>query len=291
LPELDLKALKQYLNKIMENFKLFLLILWGVFLFFLVFLFINHIRYKKWLKQLEKKPLTDEEKNFLNKIEIYKKLPDNLKQILAFKIHRFKKEKQFVGIGLEINEEIKTVISFFACLPTLYYKYFCYPSLKYIYVYPHTVILNTSSQKNGIVSKEEILISGEAVGESVVIVWNESKKEAYHNLGRNVVIHEFAHELDFEEGAIDGIPPLPYSQYAQWGKIMFKEYNKLKNKILKRHFLGKYSFIDKYAATNKAEFFAVMSEYYFMKPYLLKKHFPNIYKELKNFYKVETNVC
>ena len=51
--------------------------------------------------------------------------------------------------------------------------------------------------------------------------------------------------------------------------------------------LGKYSFIDKYAATNKAEFFAVMSEYYFNKPEILKKHFPNIYKELKKFYKVE----
>ena len=61
--------------------------------------------------------------------------------------------------------------------------------------------------------------------------------------------------------------------------------------MLRNRFLGKYSFIDKYAATNKAEFFAVMSEYYFMKPCILKKHFPKIYKELKNFYKVEIDVC
>ncbi len=274
----------------MNRFEFFLLILWILFFSFLLYLFINRIRYKQWLNNLEKFPLSDEEKNILNKIEISNKLPDNLKNILTFKIHRFKKEKQFLGIGLEINEEIKTVISFFAYLPTLYYKYFCYPFLKYIYVYPYTVILNNSSQKNGIVSKEAILISGEAVGESVVIVWNESKKEAYHNLGRNVVIHEFAHELDFEEGAIDGIPPLPYSQYSEWSKIMFKEYNKFKNKIFKKRYLGKYSFIDKYAATNKAEFFAVMSEYYFMKPCLLKKHFPQIYNELKKFYRIETNI-
>jgi len=268
-----------------------LIILWLSFFAFLLILIFNHFFYKYKLKQIEKKPLTKEEKETLQNIELYNKLPENLKNIIHFKIHRFKLEKQFIGVKLQITEEIKTVISFYACLPTLYYKYFCYPSLKYIYVYPYTIILNQKNTFNGIVSHEEFLISGEAVGESVVLVWNEAKKEAYHNLGRNVIIHEFAHELDFEEGSIDGIPPIDHSMYSEWNKMFLIEYNKFKNRLVKNRFLGKYKLIDKYAATNKAEFFAVLSEYYFMKPCILKKHFPNIYKELQNFYKVQTDVC
>ena len=69
---------------------------------------------------------------------------------------------------------------------------------------------------------------------------------------------------------------------------MCYNYKKFKEKTIKGRFLGKYHLLDKYAATNKAEFFAVMSEYFFVKPELLKKHFPDIYKELKNFYKIDT---
>jgi hypothetical protein len=275
----------------MENFKLFLIFLWVVFFLFLLVLFIKHIKYKRWLKKLESSPLSENDLKILKQIDIYNRLSDYEKNVLNFKIQRFKSEKEFMGINLTVTDEIKTLISFYACLPTIYYKYFCYPSLKYIYVYPHTIILNEKNTVNGIAENETMLISGEAVGESVVIVWDEAKKEIYHNLGRNVIIHEFAHELDFEEGAIDGIPPIDKPLYKEWSKIMFEEYEKFTKKLSLNRFLGKYSLIDVYAATNKAEFFAVLSEYYFMKPCVLKKHFPDIYKELNKFYKVKTDVC
>ena len=275
----------------MDRLGIFICLLWIFFFFFLFYLFIKEILYINRLKKLESTPLDQRDLNIIKKIEIYNNLNDYEKKILNFKIQRFKKEKTFIGIGLEITNEIKTIISFFACLPTLYNKYFCYPDLKYIYVYPYTIILNSKKTFKGIVSEESFLISGEAVGDSVVIVWNEAKKEVYHNMGRNVIIHEFAHELDFEEGALDGIPPIEKSFYKEWTSIMFKEYEKFKKKISLNRFLGKYSLIDKYAVTDKAEFFAVLSEYYFMKPCVLKKHFPEIYEELKKFYKVETHVC
>ncbi|WP_456479145.1 M90 family metallopeptidase [Nautilia sp.] len=236
---------------------------------------------------MQKEPLREEDEKILNTVPLYKRLSDGNKKILSFKIKRFKTEKQFIGVGIEINNEIKTLISFFACLPTLGYKYFCYPSLNYIYIYPHTVILNNEKNTNGVISKEQFLIEGEAVGDSVVIIWNKAKREIYHNTGRNVIIHEFAHELDFEEGAFDGIPPIEKSLYGEWTKILFKEYEKFRKKILLNRFLGKYSLLDSYAATNKAEFFAVLSEYYFSHPEILKKHFPDIYRELKIFYKIE----
>ena len=275
----------------MDNFKTLLIILWISFFLFLLFLYVKHIRYKQWLKKLETSPIGENDLKILKQTNLYSKLNDYEKKVLNFKIQRFKSEKEFIGINITITDEIKTLIAFYACLPTVYYKYFCYPSLKYIYVYPHCIILKTRNNHNGIASDETMLISGEAVGESVVIVWDEAKKEIYHNLGRNVIIHEFAHELDFEEGEIDGIPPIEKPQYKEWGKIMFNEYEKFVKKLSLNRFLGKYSSIDKYAATNKAEFFAVLSEYYFMNPCVLKKHFPDIYKELNKFYKVKTDVC
>ncbi|ACM93628.1 conserved hypothetical protein [Nautilia profundicola AmH] len=275
----------------MDKFKTLLIFLWALFFFFIIFLLIRHFLYLRWLKKLQSTPLDKTDIDVLNKMEVYNKLNEYEKKVIAFKIKRFKKEKEFIGIKINITNEIKTTIAFFACLPTIYNKYYCYDSLKYIYVYPYTIIYNHNNTANGIMTKEELLISGEAVGESVVIVWDEVKKEIHHNLGRNVIIHEFAHELDFENGIVDGIPPINKAFYKEWTKIMFNEYEKFKQKSILNRFLGKYSLIDSYAATNKAEFFAVMSEYYFMKPCLLKKHFPDIYKELKKFYKVQTDVC
>jgi hypothetical protein len=268
----------------------YLLILWLLLLFFLFFQIYSYIKYRHFLTKLEKTNLSDEILNILNSFPEYSYLTPQQKQIIHFKLQRFIHEKQFIPIKIDLTEKMKYTVTFYACLPSIAYKYFCYPNLRYIYIYPRTVVINNIQNSEGIISEDTTLISGEAVGESVVLVWDEIKKEISHNLGRNVIIHEFAHELDFEEGMINGIPPISKSQYKEWTKIMFYEYNTFKHKLLQNRFLGKYSFLDKYAATNKAEFFAVMSEYYFSNPYILKQHFPDIYNELKKFYKIEINI-
>jgi len=270
----------------MDNFKNLLILLWGLFFLYLVFEIIKYFKYRQWLKKLENTPLAENVKKILNEIDYYKKLPQDLKKIINFKIQRFLKEKRFYGINLNITEEIKVNIAFFACLPSINSKYFCYPNLKYIFVYPNTIILHKKEIQN-IVSNEEMLIEGEATNDAVIIVWNEAKKEI-QRYDRNVIVHEFAHEIDLAEGAIDGIPPLESKKLTEFTKVMFKEYETFKEKTVKGRFLGKYHLLDKYATTNRAEFFAVMSEYFFVKPEILKKHFPDIYKELKNFYKIDT---
>ena len=270
----------------MNHFKLLLIFLWSLFFLYIFIEIIKYIEHKRWLKKIENSPPPDNIQHILNNINYYNKLPDNLKKIINFKIQWFLKEKTFYGIDIEVTDEIKVNIAFFACLETVAYKYFCYPSLKYIFVYPNIIVLHQKRIEN-IVSNEEMLIEGEATGDAVIIVWNEAKREI-QKCTRNVIIHEFAHELDYAEGAIDGIPPIENTKLQEFTKIMFSEYEKFKEKTIKGRFLGKYHLLDKYAATNKAEFFAVMSEYFFVKPELLKKHFPDIYKELKNFYKIDT---
>jgi Mlc titration factor MtfA (ptsG expression regulator) len=270
----------------MKNFKYLLIFLWFFFFIYLFFQIIEYIKYQKWLKEIEKTPPPKKILDILKSIKYYELLPENLKKIINFKIQWFLKEKKFIGIYTDITGEIKTKIAFYACLPTVAYKYFCYPNLNYIFVYPNTIVLHKKEIEN-IISNEEILIEGEATKDAVIIVWNEAKKEI-QKCHRNVIIHEFAHEIDYNNGAMDGIPPLEESKIKEFAKTMFKEYEKFKENTIKGRFLGKYHLLDKYATTNKAEFFAVMSEYFFVRPAILKKHFPDIYKELKSFYKIDT---
>ena len=255
----------------MDNFLKFLLILWGIFFIFLIYQIIDYLKFKIYLKTLKNKPCNC--KKYLENIEEYKNLPSHLKETLDFKIKRFINEKIFIPKYMEIDEEIECIIAFYACLPTIAYKNFCYPSLKYIYIYPHTIIKEHLNQ-NGII-KQEMLISGESVGDSVIIAWDEAKREIFHYKKRNVIIHEFAHELDFEEGVVDGIPVFALQDYENFKKIFNKTFEKaVKDRI-----------IDDYAYTNKAEFFAVTTEYFFLRPNTIKTHYPELFEEYKKIFK------
>ncbi|GAX87985.1 MtfA peptidase [Lebetimonas natsushimae] len=278
----------------MDKFALFLAFLWFLFFIFLFIQLVEYIKYKNWLKEIEKKPPPKKILDILNNIKYYTLLPKNLKKVMNFKIQIFLNEKKFIGIKINITDEIKINIAFYACLLTLYAKYFCYPNVEYIFVYPSTIV---KKEIEKYFANQEILIEGEATYDTVLIAWNDAKKEIKSCRG-NVIVHEFAHEIDYSDGNIDGLPPLDSEKSKEFAKIMFREYEKFKEKTIKGRFLGKYHLINKYATTNKAEFFAVMSEYFFIRPALLKKHFPDIYKELKTFYKIDTykilgenNVC
>jgi len=257
----------------LDNFLKFLILLWIIFFIFLIYELIEYFKFKIYLKSLKEKPCLC--KKYLENTEEYKNLPSNLKETLDFKIKRFLHEKTFIPKYMEIDDEIKCLIAFYACLPTVAYKNFCYPSLKYIYVYPHTIIKKHLNQ-NGII-KQEMLISGESVGDSVIIAWNEAKREIFHYKKRNVIIHEFAHELDFEEGVVDGIPVFAIQDYEHFKKIFNATFEKAtKDRI-----------IDDYAYTNKAEFFAVTTEYFFLRPNTLKTHYPELFEEYKKIFKFD----
>ena len=96
-----------------------------------------------------------------------------------------------------------------------------------------------------------------------------------------VVLHEFAHVLDFEDGEFDGTPVLPRrEQYASWVAVMEGEYERLRRDSA----LNRYSVLDYYGAKNPAEFFAVATEAFFEKPTVLAKRHPELYAELRAFY-------
>jgi MtfA peptidase len=241
------------------------------------------------LRQLDMMPFPDEWERILERnVSLYRYLPDELREQLHNDIKIFITEKHFEGLGgLDMTDEIKVTIAAEASMLLLNRKNSDYPKLSSILVYPSAYVINQSTAVGG-----GIYIEGQSVrlGESwqhgsVVLAWDNVRQGAVNSQdGHNVALHEFAHQLDQEDGAADGAPILENrSSYAIWARIMSKEYEQLRSNV-EHH---KKSVMDKYGATNPAEFFAVATETFFEKPIQLKKKAPDLYAELKSFYNVD----
>ena len=202
--------------------------------------------------------------------------------------------KEFIGVHCDVTMEMKLVIAFYACLLLLHMKYpvdiskeNCYENLKTLIIYPNTIITKEISSNGGIYKNERFLLEGQSTVDTVVLSWHEAKKEAYHPSHGNVIIHEFAHEIDFMDGKIDGVPPMNASKYEAWARSLSRNFIALNKVVLKNREWGKYKLLGSYASTNEAEFFAVITELFFEKPNALKEKFPDLYGELLDFYKIE----
>jgi hypothetical protein len=118
---------------------------------------------------------------------------------------------------------------------------------------------------------------------NIVLSWEDVLRDSVnYKEGRNVVFHEFAHQLDFESGSAQGAPILPRgAKYSDWSRILGREYASLIHSLE----LGTPSLLDKYGAVNPAEFFAVATECFFLKPLDLKVQHPELYNQLRVYYR------
>lgn len=241
------------------------------------------------IKQLAVKPFPDEWERILKRnVSLYGYLPDALREQLHNDIKVFISEKYFEGLGgLEITDEIRVTIAAEASMLLLNRKNSDYPKLSSILVYPSAYVTRQSTALGGgVYSEGQSVRLGESWQHgSVVLAWDTVRQGAVNSQdGHNVVFHEFAHQLDQEDGIADGAPLLEKrSGYAAWARIMSKEYAQLRSDA-EHH---KKSVMDKYGAINPAEFFAVATETFFEKPKQLKKKAPDLYAELRSFYNVD----
>jgi hypothetical protein len=119
----------------------------------------------------------------------------------------------------------------------------------------------------------------------VVLAWDnvEHGVRDLHD-GQNVVLHEFAHQLDSESGATNGAPLLlTRGGYKSWATVFQMEFEQLQQSVL----LHQPSLIDEYGATNPAEFFAVATETFFERPREMAAHHSELYRELSGFFKID----
>ena len=242
-------------------------------------------------ERIRKHPFPEEWLGILNKnVAYYHYLSSDDQAELRSKIQIFLHEKKFEGIdGFEITDEIKVTIAAQACILLLHRDTDYYPTLHTILVYPHPFYSNIKQYlPGGIVAEGQQGRLGESwLRGPVILSWDDVSKSAHdHNDGHNVVFHEFAHQLDGESGSNDGAPVLQnHSFYIAWARVLGEEYQELLDDLNHHH----KSDIDFYGATNPAEFFAVVTEYFFEKPSELKKRHPELYEQFKNFYKFDSN--
>ena len=241
------------------------------------------------LRQLAAAPFPDEWEKILKKnVGLYKYLPDTLKEQLHTDIKIFVNEKRFEGLGgLEMTDEIRVTIAAEASMLLLNRQNRDYPGLSSILVYPSAYVAkqNTAVGGGAYIEGRSVRLGESWQHGSVVLAWDYVRQGAVNpEDGHNVVLHEFAHQLDQEDGISDGAPILENrSGYAAWARILSMEYERLQSSI-EHH---KKRVMDDYGATSPAEFFAVATETFFEKPRQLKKKSPDLYAELKDFYKVD----
>lgn len=221
-------------------------------------------------------------------LPLYRTLPADLQLRLKKLIQLFLAEKQFVGCeGLVISDEIRINIAAQACLLLLNRPGPLFPALRTILVYPAAYLVpQVQADQAGVVSNQLQLRLGESWQQGKVILsWPDSQHgAALPHDGHNVVLHEFAHQLDQENGGANGAPWLPSAQaYHDWSQVLSREFSLLQQQLAQ----GQQSLFDPYAATNPAEFFAVITEVFFEQPLLFLQQHPALYQQLRNYYRLD----
>ena len=182
--------------------------------------------------------------------------------------------------GLAVTETMRVTIAATACLLLLHLPYPRFPTLRRILLYPDTFVPRRVASRldRGIHTAPEPLL-GEAHQDGVVILsWDSILAR---DDGHNVVLHEFAHVLDSEDGSFNGIPMIEGALLAEWGRVLAEEFTRAQEGLESDDEPA----LDDYAATNRAEYFAVATEAFFEEPERLRQRLPEVYEQLRRFYR------
>jgi MtfA peptidase len=200
-------------------------------------------------------------------------------------------EKHWEGCGgLELTDEIRVTIAGTGCQLLLARDHDLFADVNTILVYPSAVVL--PERQRGFfdpsaspVRPGDVVIGVAQQHDALVVSWDAALRGARDSHdGHNVVIHELAHKIDFLDGAADGTPPLPDRAARQAWASAFEPAFLAQRERAKR---GEPGLLDNYAITNEAEYFAVATEMFFEKPRALAEALPDVYAQLRGFYRLD----
>jgi hypothetical protein len=206
----------------------------------------------------------------------------HLRELATLFLH----EKVFSSVqGLELSKAMCLNIAVQACLPVLGLGLGCLSGWTEIIVYPSAFrVIRDSMDAVGVIHHEEQALAGESwLRGPIVLSWDDIEQDRVRlHEGHNVIIHEIAHKLDMLNGSANGFPPLHYDMdIAQWSASLETAYQVLVKRLEHHH----HPWLSEYAATSPAEFFAVMSEYFFCAPELLHAQFAEVYVQFTQYYR------
>jgi Mlc titration factor MtfA (ptsG expression regulator) len=213
------------------------------------------------------------------------RLPVALRRQLEGQIQVFLAEKPFIGCqGQPIDDVVRIVIAAQACLLLLgHARADCYPRLRQVLVYPDAFVVQRSLLlQGGVVDVQPQMLAGESWGQGqVILAWSQVLAgSADASDARNVVLHEFAHQIDQDGGAADGQPwQRDGAARAHWTAVTAQAYTRLQSMPS--------AVLDAYGATDPAEFFAVATEAFFERPHALADEAPDLYQTLARLYRLD----
>ncbi|TXS95878.1 zinc-dependent peptidase [Parahaliea maris] len=234
------------------------------------------------------RPFPEHWQQTLESLPLYSRLESSLQTELRHKVQAFLYRKRFVGCeGLAVTDDMRVTIAAEACLLVINRPSTLYRDLKWIYLYPST-FRSKQPERNeiGVVSKPEGSLLGVSWSNGrVVLAWDSVQRgSADFEDGHNVVLHEFAHQLDQEGGSADGAPLLnSRAAYGVWSKVLSREFAVLQREVERGH----RTLIDSYGATNPAEFFAVITELFYERPGAMQATHPELYATLMDYFRVD----
>ncbi len=182
----------------------------------------------------------------------------------------------------ELTDEVQVTIAANAAIPILAFDSWPYRQVKSIIVHPSATVSSglRSGPVAGTYTDHPMGIIGEASpnGGPVSLSWsaalNDSRRPAY---GSNVVIHEFAHKIDMNDGFADGFPPLSGAALTNWQHVLDDEFHRTEGR-------DSDAVLRPYAWASPAEFFAVATEAFFCVPAQLADAKPTLYAALSDLY-------
>ena len=233
----------------------------------------------------------------IRRTKFHSQLPDNYKELLADyvkfyqhlneegkvaferRVEQFLAAVKITGVNAEVEDLDKILIAAGAIIPVYAISDWQYINLHEVLLYPGT--FNSEFDQHGDDRNIAGMVGTGALQNVMVITkWQLRQGFINNNDARNTAIHEFVHLVDKMDGTVDGVPEiiLERKYTAQWKAMMEATIQQMKTHG---------SDIDMYGATNTAEFFAVISEYFFEQPELLRARHPDLFEMLEQIYRTE----
>ena len=229
-------------------------------------------------------PFLEEWRSYLrDNFALYGMLPEAQRVVLEQKMQVFLAEKVFVGCdGFEVTDQVRVLVAAQACLLIIGRDSDFYPGFESILMYPAAYSAEISERDGDVVIDAASHRAGESWHRGpLVLAWDEVLQGGRDRRdGHNVVMHEFAHKLDEENGRVDGFPKFARSaRYREWGQVLGREFERMQERGDR--------VIDQYGATSPAEFFAVVTEVFFEKPGQLQRYHPSLFQQFRDYYQVD----
>ena len=241
-------------------------------------------RRHKWLTQ----PLPAVWRQIVERnVGLYRLLPAEAAQRLLTLTHVIAQERHFAGQrGLAITDEMRVTIAAQAAFLLLGQSDYFFERVPTIYVAPRRPRVKAVHPIDTVALVEEgVVVDGQVLEQGeVCLAWREVLRGCRDpSDGHNVVLHEFAHHLDWLDGAIDGLPPLPATKQRRFREVIAQDVQQLRDALK----TGQPTLLHEEAADGPAELFAYATELFYERPHALAERHPALFACLEAFYKVD----